>query len=265
MTTTDLDRALDIYAMIASPYENGDESMAYVVIPGPPASKARPRFTRTGRAYSAPGEREAEAHTRSYLERMVDEPWTGNVALGCVFFRPNYQRIDVDNMLKHVNDAANEVLWRDDSQVTALMGLVEYDAENPRTLVMLAPHRSTLARGSDHSRECLICGKPFSLIGINPKKRTCSKECAVRLRGYVPLNEEVPCAQCGAPFVRQTTAQTMCSSACRSASLAGRNRGRATDRPFSVCVDCGTQLTHRRGGRCRDCWRLSIQLREVGK
>lgn len=244
-----------IYTAIAS--GGDDEFMAMVVIPGSPPSKKRPRFTKFGTTYQPKDDRLAEVRTADFLRAMVDEPHTGNVALGCVFFRPSYQRIDTDNMLKHVSDSANGVLWVDDSQVTALIGFTELDPEMPRTIVVLTRHHSTMRRGSDLVRPCEICGKDMQMIGKNPSKRSCSKVCTTRLKGHVPLDALVPCPQCGGMFTRKQQYQQLCSVECRAARIAGSNRRRA-HLPLSECMDCGKTLTHRHGGRCRDCWRKSM-------
>jgi Holliday junction resolvase RusA-like endonuclease len=227
--------------------------MKILVIDGEPASKSRPRFTKKGKPYRTKEDVDAELRTASHLKRIFDQPWTGNIALGCVFFRPNKQRIDVDNMLKHVCDAANGIAWLDDSQVTAIYGVAELDVASPRTIIMFAQHRSTLTRGTDNVRPCEQCGTPFLLIG-RTTKRFCSASCSYKARGH-DLSEPIPCKHCAAPFRRTTSAQVMCSRQCRADSVRGRNSSRGG--PKSKCADCGQQLSHYRGGRCRACWRAN--------
>lgn len=251
---SDLERALDMYDRLAT--GGSDEILLYTVIPGVPPSKARPRFRRMGKhvsTYTDPASRTAEARTADQLRHLVDEPMPGNVALGCVFFRPDRQRIDTDNMLKHVSDAANGVLWHDDSQVTAVMGVSELDAENPRTIVVIGRHTSSLARGADDVVECKRCGTPFLRDG---RRKTCSSDCAMAARGFQRLDELVQCARCGTPFKRVNRYQKLCSRFCAIEAMRDRNRGRR--KPFSRCVDCDTELTHHRGGRCRECWRAMV-------
>ncbi|MGW4240981.1 RusA family crossover junction endodeoxyribonuclease [Nocardia sp. NPDC004722] len=116
-----------------------------VTLPGDPHPKGRPRFSR-GRAYTAEADRDAEARTALLLSQRVSQPLTGNIALTCVFYRRTRRRVDVDNLLKHVMDAANGILWRDDSQCTSLRGVIELDRDNPRTLILIGPHESSLVR-----------------------------------------------------------------------------------------------------------------------
>lgn len=230
-----------------------DEQMTMLVVPGNPWSKSRPRFAR-GRTYQPRDDLEAERRMASHLARSPAR-FTGNVFLACHFYRSNYQRIDVDNLVKHVCDSATGVLWKDDSQVTATVAVLDYDPVQPRTVIVVGNHASSLARGSDQAKDCPTCGKRF--IPAAGKRRTAQTSCSARCArtaqaGGVDLSLAIPCAQCGEPFRRKTTGQIVCSNACRTKRLTGRPRPNA--RP-SRCTQCGAALTHRRGGRCRTCWR----------
>jgi Holliday junction resolvase RusA-like endonuclease len=253
-TNDDLDRCLDMYSALAT--GGDDEQLFMVTIPGAPWSKSRPRFAR-GRTFASASDVDAERRTASYLKRAVAEPMTGNVAIGCLFFRPNRQRIDADNLLKHVCDAANGTLWLDDSQCTGVMGLVELDVENPRTVVVIGRHSSTLARGTDASYPCVICDGPILLAGGN-RAKTCSLECQAIAKGYRSLAVPIPCAHCGVVFKRRVRTATLCSDSCRVEFL--RDRRRAAASPMSCCEDCGKELAHKRGGRCRDCWKAHMRV-----
>jgi Holliday junction resolvase RusA-like endonuclease len=227
-----------------------------IVVDGDPQSKARPRFGQ-GRTYTSKAAREAEKQMARHLREMCPESFTGNVAVACVFFRPNRQRIDVDNMLKHICDSGNGVLWRDDSQVTAIVGIAEFDANHSRTVIAISEHDSTLARGTDDYALCEHCSKVvYNADRPNRNRKYCSSDCGYKARGH-DLSEPVPCAHCAKPFRRITNAQKMCSPECRADALRGRMKGRSIDRPFSCCKTCGKQLSHRRGGQCRDCWRAN--------
>lgn len=228
-----------------------------VVIPGPPWSKSRPRFSKKGHTYKPRDDEDAEQRTAWYLRSAVREPFLGNVGLACVFYRPNRQRIDTDNLIKHVCDAATGVLWQDDSQCTAVMGVIELDADNPRTVLIVGKHVSTLTRGDDATFPCAHCGKPISLVGRTSRAQTCSRQCSQRRRGVEPLTDPVPCALCGTPFKRFTASQKHCSLECGHASTRGKPKGNR--KPQSMCTECGKELSHRRGGRCRDCWRVGTK------
>lgn len=249
--TSDSSRGLTLLGMLC-PDTNWSRLL---VIPGEPYSKSRPRFARSGRAYTKPADREREEYVRAYLRRTFDKPQTGNVALGCVFFRSNRQRIDADNLLKHICDAANGILFLDDSQVTAITAFVELDLANPRTLLVVGQHISTMTRGTDNTAPCERCGAPIKLGGPKHKKRFCGNDCS-RASRATDLSEPIPCRNCGNPFRRKTTSQQTCSSECSTEMLRGVAR-ETEARPLSCCATCGKKLTHRRGGRCRDCWRAN--------
>lgn len=144
--TTGADAARVGDLMLALGMDSGGP-LHIITVPGAPYSKSRPRFSRHGgRAYHDPKDKVAEQSTAVYLKATVRQQFTGNVALACLFFRPDRQRIDADNLLKHVCDAGNGILWVDDCQCTAISGVIEYDKAEPRTVVAVAPHTSTLLR-----------------------------------------------------------------------------------------------------------------------
>ncbi|OHU29059.1 RusA family crossover junction endodeoxyribonuclease [Mycobacteroides chelonae] len=129
------------------------ERVQTLTVPGVPWSKKRPRFTRRGGAYHDPDDKQAEETTAVYLRATVRRPYTGNVALACVFYRPNRQRVDADNLLKHVCDAANGILWVDDSQCTGITAVIDLDRGEPRTVVAIAPHSSGMVRDLSVSKK----------------------------------------------------------------------------------------------------------------
>lgn len=239
------------------------EEEYFILIDGAPWSKSRPRFARNGRVYPKKDDVDAEARTSWFMKSVVKQPFRGNVGMVCLFYRPNHQRIDTDNLLKHVCDAANNVLWLDDSQATAVAGTIELDSDNPRTIILVGSHVSTLKRGVDDTKQCPVCGGTIRLstrLRVTNVPITCSRKCANIFRGYESLEKLVVCPQCNQGFRRRTATQKLCSETCRTQSLANRNKN-AT--PWSECVDCGKTLSHKRGGRCRECWKLSRPARKV--
>lgn len=217
---------------------------------GEPWSKGRPRFTRTGRTYALDADRDAETRTAHGMRRAVVEPMTGNVALACIFYRSSHQRVDTDNLLKHICDAANKVMWLDDSQVTAVVGVLELDKAHARTVLAVTGHMSTLGRGTDWTSLCQYCGARFTLNPKHTAAKYCGKSCSDTARGHV-LIDPVPCAWCQVPFKRNTKTQKFCTVECRASSVRGAPKGVNT---FSLCMKCGRALTHKRGGQCRACW-----------
>jgi Holliday junction resolvase RusA-like endonuclease len=138
----DQERARRLASVIAP----GVRDFKVLVLPGDPAAKARPRFTKAGQTYKTDADTAAEARTGWKLRAAFRQPWTGNLAIAAVFFRQDRQRIDTDNLIKHVCDAGNGIAWIDDAQITAAYGVVELDAEHPRTVLVVARHVSSLDR-----------------------------------------------------------------------------------------------------------------------
>lgn len=248
---SDIEDALAMYAALAGVERDGTERMVVCVIPGAPVSKSRPRVGR-GRIYSKPGDVAAEKRTAIYLlDALKGQHFLGNVAVGCIFYRPNFQRIDADNLLKHVCDSANGVAWKDDCQVTSIAGRMELDRDNPRTVLVMGPHQSTLYRGTNDTQPCVVCTEPVKVVPANRTAvRLCSVECR-RAKRAVDLSAEIPCGQCGTPFRRKTTTQKLCRPGCRIEQMRDAPKG---DGEKSSCATCGKGLAHKRGGRCRDCW-----------
>ncbi|WP_078503739.1 RusA family crossover junction endodeoxyribonuclease [Streptomyces sulphureus] len=252
----DHERAMRLVEALAP----GTSDVKVLTILGEPASKSRPRFSRNGKTYKTRADTDAEARTGWHFRRVFRDAWTGNLALGCVFFRPNRQRIDVDNMLKHVCDAANGIAWLDDSQITAVYGAAELDADEPRTLLVVARHRSSLERGTNDVKVCEHCGKTFPRAGAAGQKRFCTKQCFNASKGR-DLTAPVKCKGCATKFRRKTSEQCFCNAACFAVYQKGRPRNRKSNR--SRCEDCGKQLSHNRGGRCRACWLASPNKRRI--
>ncbi|MFD6935300.1 RusA family crossover junction endodeoxyribonuclease [Streptomyces goshikiensis] len=142
------DRDRERARLLAEVLAPGATDVKVIVLGGPPASKTRPRFTKDGRPYKTDTDTAAEERSAWQLRAQFRRPWTGNLAIGCVFFRPDQQRIDVDNMLKHVCDAGNGIAWEDDAQITAVYGVAELDAVKPRTLLVVTRHLSSLDRST---------------------------------------------------------------------------------------------------------------------
>ncbi|MFI8976854.1 RusA family crossover junction endodeoxyribonuclease [Nocardia asteroides] len=122
-----------------------DNPLYVITLPGDPHPKGRPSFGQ-GRAFTRRVDLDAEAETARLLAATLPAPLEGNVAIACLFYRRTRRRVDADNLVKHVCDAANGVLWKDDSQVTAELGVVELDRSNPRTVILLSRHDSTMER-----------------------------------------------------------------------------------------------------------------------
>lgn len=105
-------------------------------IPGPVVPKGRPRF---GRGHSFTPRRTV------IYERLVKAcavsamagrlPLALPVEVEVVVYMPDKKRRDLDNCIKSVTDACNEVVYLDDVQIVRLRASKEVDREHPRVLV----------------------------------------------------------------------------------------------------------------------------------
>jgi len=116
-------------------------------VEGIPVAKGRPRFTKTGIAYTPTKTRDAEE--AFWLQSRVHaprKPIEGAVRLELSFnmpipksrekaikekvgngeWVPHIIRPDVDNMVKLVTDAMNKRFWNDDSQVCVIIANKQY-------------------------------------------------------------------------------------------------------------------------------------------
>lgn len=132
--------------------------MWFTSMPGVPSGNSRASFHRRGGTLVPSDKREP---IREHLKSLSPTPIIGNVCLGCIFFRPNQQRIDADNMLKRISDAATGILWLDDSQITCVMASVELDRVNPRTVIIVGRHASSMKRDIGSYITCEECGLLF--------------------------------------------------------------------------------------------------------
>jgi Holliday junction resolvase RusA-like endonuclease len=214
---------------------------------GDPASKARARFSRKSNRTYTPKKTVAaqELLEAAFRRAMTDRRLEGNVAIAAVFYRPNHQRIDADNLMKLVLDAATKAdVWIDDSQVTAQASVVELDAVRPRTIVALGPTASTLNRG-ELTQVCPRCSKPFRVVRSLKPRKYCSRACA-------QPTSIARCARCGEPFKRRSAGQRYCSRTCAQRDPLIR-QAVAASRPHPTCADCGGHVSRREYLRCSNC------------
>lgn len=139
----------------------------------------------------------------------------GNVAVAAVFYRSNRHRIDTDNLMKTVLDGITKSgrVWDDDSHVTAIVAVTEFDPTWPRIAIALAPHTSTLTRGSDSlTHVCETCNKRYRPHSkTEERSRFCSRACrSTREAACI-------CSDCGGA----TSAPH--ATRCRSCDTASRN------------------------------------------
>jgi Holliday junction resolvase RusA-like endonuclease len=103
---------------------------AYLVVPGEPVSKERPRFNpKSGSAYTPAKTRTAEKVVSGLYSDECGIQFTDPVSLSITCFVSNRRRRDVDNMGKLILDALNGVAYVDDSQVHDLIVRKRYTSK----------------------------------------------------------------------------------------------------------------------------------------
>jgi len=137
-----------------------------VVIDGQPVAKRRPRMTRRGFVYTPAATRKFEAHGRLSAQLAMDArpPIEGPVRLEVLAVLPvpvswsqkkraraitsdvlPRSRPDLDNFVKSAQDAINEIVIRDDSQIVEVGARKRYGVA-PKLVVCLRPlaHRASI-------------------------------------------------------------------------------------------------------------------------
>jgi len=110
-----------------------------LTIPGDPVSKARPRFSKQGYAYTDRKTVKAEQTIRDLVRERISEPYDGPVGIAIEFYCATRRRTDGDNLQKLVMDALNKTLFVDDYLVEESFWRVyrKADGEEPRTEVFV--------------------------------------------------------------------------------------------------------------------------------
>ena len=214
------------------------------VYEGIPASKARARFSyRSGRFYTPTSTESAEqALTQVFGLYTHGSTLPAGAAILAVFYRPNRQRIDADNMMKLVMDAATKAkVWKDDCYVFAQASCVEMDPKNPRTVIAFCSVESSMDR--DPMTACISCGK-----SIKSPRQTCSPAC--RKKSYESQRQPARCSHCNKIFRRKSAAQKLCSKECKDGYL-GKTFG--NKRPAPKCLSCGGRVSRREYVQCTNC------------
>ena len=128
-----------------NPLELFSELPLTLTIPMAPAVKVRHRTRIRGgkiQTYKDPDDLQREQVTQVYMRKLMAEhrrggPFRGPLALACVFYMPDGTRRDIDNLLKHIMDAGNKILYNDDSQIVTVAAYRHVDRSNPRTELMI--------------------------------------------------------------------------------------------------------------------------------
>ena len=128
-----------------------------ITYPWPPVAAARPRITKTGRAYTAAIQKKYRADMRAYISSLRLDMITDPVCVVIHFFFPHKKlrgwkssRPDIDNLAKMTLDCVAWTEWgtkikrgilADDSQVVQLICTKKYctsaPGDRPRTVVFV--------------------------------------------------------------------------------------------------------------------------------
>lgn len=109
-----------------------------MTFPGEPATKQRPRAGRGGTFYTPKATKEAEDALREQMRLFCASPTpTSGLAVRLEFHCATQRRKDLDNLVKLVWDAANGVIWEDDSQVYELYVKLTRGCPQPHTSFQL--------------------------------------------------------------------------------------------------------------------------------
>lgn len=142
-----------------------------------PVAKGRPRFGQ-GRVFTPSKTVAYEAAIKNELRKAINfslPDATSCFGFRAIFYRANRQRIDCDNLLKAIQDAATGVIWRDDSQVREIFGRLSTGSP-------FAPHVSfvfyTVMDDAPKSL-CPQCGGEYVRYK-STRKKYCSLKCRRR-------------------------------------------------------------------------------------
>lgn len=119
-----------------------------VFFPFEPKPKGRPRFTRTGHAYTPKTTYDYEHQIRDYYKEQTDDYYDGPIKIRLIFYLPipkstsKKNRVlmesgeikcivhrDVDNLAKSILDACNGLAFEDDKLITYMSASKEYASD----------------------------------------------------------------------------------------------------------------------------------------
>ncbi len=119
---------------------------ALIIIPIAPQAKERPRFSKF-HTYTPAKTRAFENAVKLYIKSSFkEEPFSVPLKVVIEFHldrpkKPKFHlpavRPDMDNYVKAVLDACNEVLWTDDSLICSLSSIKIYAANEPKIVLFV--------------------------------------------------------------------------------------------------------------------------------
>ena len=221
-----------------------------VSIEAEPLSKKRARIGRNGGMYTPQDTRDYETSLNLIMSNAVNstEPdRASKFGLRCIFYRSNRQRIDCDNMIKVVADAATKtgVIWGDDNQVIEIIGRTFLACEVPHTDIVIYKVGNPFPH-----QKCPECGKEFITFKSTNVKH-CSAACASKSKHVTLI-----CRECGEHFdIVQSMAKKRGGFCSRECSMRYHGRKKTQERGPQTwkCQDCGGPVSRKEYTRCRAC------------
>ena len=127
-----------------------------IFFPFEPVPKGRPKFTRTGHAYTPEKTKKYEKVIREYYQENTSDYYDTAIQISLIFYMPipksttKKQRLliesgyvkftkkpDLDNMIKAVTDAILGVAYEDDSLITKINAEKRYTASTSGTMMVI--------------------------------------------------------------------------------------------------------------------------------
>lgn len=114
-----------------------------LTVPGNPVTKGRPRFSKTGHAYTPKETRDAEDLLAWIIRGNLfpKDPPEGQWRVDVDFYTKDARRTDIDNLLKMALDSMTKAgVWRDDSDVVEIHTRLFRSDPHPRTYVRVTDY-----------------------------------------------------------------------------------------------------------------------------
>lgn len=216
---------------------------------GEPVSKSRARMGRYGNFYTPEKtngyEKFLKWNIRAQLGNKGPDP-DSFFGVRALFYRSNRQRIDCDNLMKSVFDAGNDLIYKDDKQVSEEFGKLFLADPNPRIEFVVYVVDDTSPK-----RVCHHCKSEF-VRSKSVKSVYCSMKCRNESKHITKT-----CEWCKSSFslpmsVAKATAAKYCTKEC---AVKGNGRRKTMLRgPGNwKCGDCGGYVTRREYRYCKSC------------
>ena len=106
-------------------------------VPGQPVPKARPRHSKFG-VYTPKKTADYEKLVGWTYKQAGYPCFSEPVQIEVIFYRGDKRAVDVDNLLKSIQDGLNGIAYDDDSLIYRIVAEKQYDKANPRAVVSIS-------------------------------------------------------------------------------------------------------------------------------